>query len=288
MDKLYMVIDLSEGSSARHYPVTYFEATPEGGWTNEYRGSKLVVRRIEPGTFIMGSPKSELGRSPKETQREVTITKPFYIGVFEVTQRQWYHVMGTSPSHFRGDYRPVEGVTYPMIRGVLLGTHFTADNKVDEDSFIGVLREKTGMMCDLPTEAQWEYACRAGTTTALNTGKDLTSKGNCINMVEAGRYVHNQSAEVGGYKQHTTVGSYLPNAWDLYDMHGNVWEWCRDWGSPTLGRETAIDPVGAVEGTRRVVRGGSWSYGANGCRSAFRSDSDVNGVHRTLGFRIVA
>ena len=151
-----------------------------------------------------------------------------------------------------------------------------------------MLREKTGMTFDLPTEAQWEYACRAGTTTALNSGKDLTSKGRCPNMDEVGRYAHNQTADVGGYKQHTTVGSYLPNAWGLYDMHGNVWEWCLDWGSATLGTAAETDPLGPAEGTRprRVVRGGSWSYGANGCRSAFRSDSHTEGVHRTLGFRI--
>lgn len=212
--ELYAVIDLSGGSKATNYPVAYLDAVPEGGWTDEYKGDKMVVRWIAPGKFMMGS--------PKETQREVTITKPFYIGIFEVTQKQWRNVMGTSPAAFRGDYRPVERVSYPMIRGASKGSHWPTDNEVDEGAFLWILRTKTGLTCDLPTEAQWEYACRAGTTTALNSGKDLTARGNCSNMAEVGRYVHNQSADVGGYKQHTTVGSYLPNAWGLYErLHPN-------------------------------------------------------------------
>ena len=182
---------------------------PEGGWTDAYKGDNLVLRLVAPGTFLMGSPPTELGRSPKETRREVTLCHAFYIGVFEVTQQQWWHVMGrTCPAHLRGDSRPVEGVTYPMIRGEAQGARWPADNAVDDGSFMEVLRTKTGMLWDLPTEAQWEYACRAGTTTALNSGKDLTARGACPHMAEVGRYAHNQSATVGGYKQHTTVGSY--------------------------------------------------------------------------------
>lgn len=286
MAKTYTVIDLSGGSDAPNYPVTYLETVPEEGWTDQFRGDRMVLRLVPPGAFLMGSPKTELGRSPKETRCEVTLTKPYYIGVFEVTQRQWRNVMGTNPSAFRGDYRPVERVSYPMIRGTTKGTHWPADNEVDDDSSLGVLRTKTGLTCDLPTEAQWEYACRAGTTTALNSGQDLTSRGDCPHMAQVARYGHNQTLEVGGYKQHTTVGSYLPNAWGLYDMHGNVGEWCLDWGTDNIGTSPTTNPLGPAEGARRAVRGSTWRYGANGGRSASRSTSRTDGLHTTLGLRV--
>lgn len=308
MAERYMVIDLAGGSGASSYPVKYLNSEPNGGWTEGYKGDKLVLRRIEPGTFMMGSPVTELGRNDGETLHEVTLTQAFYIGVFEVTQKQWQNIMGTLPAHNRGDYRPVEGVTFPMLRGQIKGSGWPKDNLVDADSFMGVLRAKTGMVCDLPTDAQWEYACRAGTTTALHNGKDATSMGECPNMSEVGRYKHNQTDGKGGYEKHTIVGCYLPNAWGLYDMHGNVWEWCLDLTSPDLGVIAATDPAGPSVGTRgreddqaaklkrrmgadaadrRVVRGGCWSYGVNGCRSAFRSSSNPNGNHSTLGFRLV-
>ena len=136
-----------------------------------------------------------------------------------------------------------------------------------------MLRTKTGLLFDLPTEAQWEYACRAGTTTALNSGKNLTAEGKCPNMAEVGRYDGKQGDGRGGYSQHTKVGCYLPNAWGLYDMHGNVSEWCLDWlgDYPT---EAVADPAGADWGDYRVRRGGSWINGYAGacvCRSACRA-----------------
>jgi formylglycine-generating enzyme required for sulfatase activity len=136
---------------------------------------------------------------------------------------------------------------------------------------MGKLRAKTGLTTmDLPTESQWEYACRAGTTTALNSGKNLTATGNCSNMAEVGRYEFNGGS--GSTKNGDTsvatakVGSYLPNAWGLYDMHGNVREWCLDWYGTYPG--SVQDPLGAASGAVRVARGGSWYNDAGDCRSA--------------------
>ena len=253
---LYMVIDLSRGTkAAKGYPVSYLSDMPKGGWSDEYKTDMLVLRKIEPGTFMMGSPKDELGRKGDETQHEVTLTKAFYIGVFEVTQKQWERVMGVWPSTFRNpktrDERPVETVCYNDIRGAVNGANWPATNSVDSASFMGCLRTRTGKLFDLPTEAQWEFACRAGTETALNSGKNLTDKWSCPNMADLGRYnVPEKEATIA-------VGSFQPNAWGLYDMHGNVWEWCLDWNGSYSGAET--DPKGVLSATCRVFRSGSWT-----------------------------
>jgi formylglycine-generating enzyme required for sulfatase activity len=295
----YMVIELSGGPTALSYPVSYMDSMPPGGWTDEYKTTKLVMRRIPAGTFMMGAAPNELGGRDNETQREVTLTKDFYIGVFPVTQRQWEKVMGNWPSYFSNqayrDSRPVERVSYHDIRedpdNSAISPNWPQSSQVHGDSFMGKLRARTGLTTlDLPTEAQWEYACRAGTTTALNSGKNLTGTGSCPNVSEVGRYRHNHP---GGYSDNqdvstdggtAKVGSYLPNEWGLYDMHGNVWEWCLDWyesyHAPTM------DPVGAASWVWRVFRGGGWYYSADSCRSACRLAFDPD--HRTdiCGFRL--
>ena len=264
---LYMVVDLSRGTkAAKGYPVSTLPDMPKGGWTDEYKTDKLVLRRIEPGTFMMGSPEDELGRGRDEVQHEVTLTKAYYIGVFEVTQKQWERVMGEWPSSFRNpkirDQRPVETVSYNDIRGAVNGANWPATNSVDMASFMGRLRTRTGKLFDLPTEAQWEFACRAGTATALNSDKNLTDKRSCPNMADVGRHnVPEKEATIA-------VGSFQPNAWGLYDMHGNVWEWCLDWSGSYSGTET--DPKGALSSKCRVFRSGSWYCGASRCRSAAR------------------
>ena len=270
---LYLVVDLSDGSGAGAvYPVSYLDSEPDGGWGTEYKTDKLVLRRIDPGTFSMGSPSGKTGRSANETLHEVTIDKPFYIGVFEVTQKQWENVTGTAPSQHAGDARPVERISYDDIRGATDGAAFPSSTDVSADSFLGKLRARaTGFSWDLPTEAQWEYACRAGTATALNCGTDLSDSEADDNMAEVGRYYYNQSDGKGGYSdRHTTVGSYLPNAWGLYDMHGNVLEWCLDWYQADLGTAPAVDPCGPATGTARVRRGGGSVNAADVCRSANR------------------
>ena len=263
---LYCVIDLSGGRNAAAFPVSYLDEVPTGGWTDEYKTSKLVLRRIEPGSFMMcGS-------------YHVTLTKPYYIGVFEVTRKQYELVMGDVPGYSPGDMRPVDGIEYFMLRGSTLdGADWPASSMVYSESFMGILRAKTGMSgFDLPTEAQWEYSCRAGTTSLFNNGG---SSENDLKLL--GRYLGNHQDGKGGYTGMTTVGSYLPNAWGLYDMHGNAWEWCLDrYGDLSDG---AVDPAGPEMGSARVLRGGSANFAPEYCTSSYR-------LNRTytycLGFRV--
>ena len=280
----YMVVNLETGK----YHLTI---NPPDLSDDTCRTTELWLRWIPAGTFMMGSPGNELGREDDETQHQVTLTRGYYIGVFELTQKQWELVTGEdSPSNLKGDTRPVEGVTYNAIRGSNAGSYWPDEgHAVDSSCFLGELRAKTGgVLFDLPTEAQWEYACRAGTTAALNSGKNLTNAEECPNMAEVGRYCHNKSDGKGGYSEHTKVGSYLPNAWGLYDMHGNVSEYCLDWygGYPTAA---VSDPTGVESGWYRVSRGGNWynGYGAQNCRSANRNDSGPSNSCNYSGFRVV-
>ena len=268
-EELYCVIDLSGGPDAAWWPVSYLSSVPSGGWTDEYKTTKFILRRIEAGTFIMGGGSSD-------GSRRVTLTKPFYMGVFEVTQKQWELVMGSwpgsSPSSYygRGDPYPAYYVSYDDIRGSSFGVQWPASAAVDASSFLGRLRARTGLDFDLPTEAQWEYACRAGTTTTYYWG-DLMD----------GAYAWYDSNS--GSKAHP-VGTRLPNAWGLYDMSGNVWEWCRDWyGTRAFG----TDPEGSAWGSNRVGRGGGW-YGNSGyCASSSRGYDAPSYRYGSHGFRLV-
>ena len=293
----YMVVDLSGGVDAQSYPVSYLSSVPAGGWTDEYKTTKLVLRLIPPGTFMMGSPSDEWRYSfVQEPLHHVTLTKPYYIGVFELTQKQWQLVMGDTPSSYKGDARPVEWVSYDTIRGSVNGAAWPTHNQVDANSFMGRLRSKVNMLFDLPTEAQWEYACRAGTATSLNSGKNLTSMDTCVNMAEVGRYYRNTGDGKGGYSQHTKVGSYLENAWGLYDMHGNVAEWCLDWYQQYIGWEAQVNPNGIGNGTARVLRGGNYADAGFGwayeCRSSARHfpyhyNASPSRCSNSWGFRVV-
>jgi hypothetical protein len=192
---VYLVIDLSGGPTATNYPVSYLAGIPFDGWSDEFKTTKLVMRKIPAGTFTMGSPADEVGRvsdEETETPRVVTLTRDFYIGVFEVSQKQWELVTGNRPSYFYNQNyyarRPVESVSYYDIRDNPMNADdptvsWPQNFDVTAASFMGRLRMKTGLFgFDLPTEAQWEYACRAGTTTALNSGKNLTGTGQDTNM----------------------------------------------------------------------------------------------------------
>lgn len=281
----YLVIDLSGGANAASYPVRFAAAGPDLA-SDVCRTTELWLRLVLPGTFTMGSPTDELGRYTSETQHAVTLTKPFYMGVFEMTQKQYKLVMGSNPSYYTGDTRPVEGVSYKDIRGTLLGTNWPAHAQVDATSFLGKIRARTALNFDLPTEAQWEYACRAGTTTALNNGRNLSCKGQDDAMDEVGRYRYNQNDGKGGYSSyHTKVGSYVPNDWGFYDMHGNVCEWCLDrYGRYATGAVT--DPVGFASDYYRAVRGGYYNYDARDCRSAYRTSNNPSDRGIYIGFRL--
>ena len=262
----YCVIDLSAGSSASSYPVTYLASPPSGGFNvDTYKKTKLVLRRINEGSFIMGEDQSS-------NAHRVTLTKPFFCGLFEVTQKQYSLVMGSDPSNFSGDTLPVEKVSYNEIRGSSNGAGWPSSSAVDASSFMGKLRSRTGLDFDLPSEAQWEYACRAGTTTTYYWGDSFDSN-----------YAWCQDNSGG-----TThpVGSKTANDWGLYDMLGNVREWCLDWYQyDTLSYGT--DPKGASSGTQRVFRAGDWNYAAYYCKSSSRLGYQPNVGLSIVGFRIV-
>ncbi len=300
----YIAIDVSGGTETAIYPVTTYATPAEIPGeinSNLYKTDIILLRRIPAGTYIMGSPADppEYGRFAVEKQHPVELTKDFYIGVFEITQRQWELVMGNRPSHFENSTyytnRPVETVRFRDIRegpgGVAITPTWPVSNAVHADSFMGKLRSKTGLVgFDLPTEAQWEYACRAGTTTALNSGMNLISLTEDENLDQVGRYWLNGGA--GSNKNSDTslgtaeVGSYLPNAWGLYDMHGNVREWCLDWNA-AYPDGLAIDPLGPESPlVNRVYRGGGWYSQPRNCRSAAREYDGPNARAGSIGFRL--
>ena len=271
--KTFMTIDLTDGS------VSYSPEEPTGGWTEEYKTTKLALKRIEAGTFYMGTPTDAVSphRDSKDcVKHEVTLTKAFYVGVFEVTQKQYQLITGTDPSNFKGDNRPVESISYNTITG--------------EGGFFALLNERTGLTFGLPTEAQWEYACRAGTDTDLNDGENLTNGGTeDPKMSEVGRYQYNNTFPQGGYQyynSHTVVGLYRPNGWGLYDMHGNVCEYCRDFISPYNGTEPVTDQVGQTSSNYLTVRGGYFSSNPIDCRSASRSFQTKVSTANSRGFRV--
>jgi formylglycine-generating enzyme required for sulfatase activity len=223
---------------------------------------------IAPGSFMMGSPSDEPGRGNDETQRRVTLTKGFYMQTTEVTQGQWKAVMGNNPSYFKncGDDCPVENVSWN-----------------DVQQFIRKLNQREGSgTYKLPTEAEWEYTARAGSSSAFaNGGISELQCGFDSNLDAMGWYCGNSD------KRTHPAARKQPNTWGLYDMHGNVYEWCQDWyGNYPSGSVT--DPTGPSSGSDRVFRGGSWSYGARNCRSADRYSYTPGYGYNNLGFRILS
>ena len=246
---------------------------------------------IPPGEFAMGSPESESGRQDRETEHLVRITKPFYLGVYEVTQAQYERVMGDNPSYSKDANKPVEKVSWN-----------------DAIAFCRKLSEREGAEFRLPTEAEWEYACRAGTTTVFSSGDtsfhlDTTgwfadNSGKTVidstRIWKADRDNYD-SRIVNNLCRPHAVGRKTPNAWGLYDMHGNVWEWCQDWHGPYDSLKVVIDPTGPTLDDwpssgplvpRRVLRGGAFGGPPMYVRAASRVNyPPVRRLH-AFGFRL--
>ena len=276
----YMYIDLSGGPDATSYPVCTSFASPDPTDVTCV-SNKLWLRRIEAGTFTQGSPTSEVGRHiNRENQHQVTLTQPFFAGVFEVTRAQYRLVMGSDPGNGSSLTCPVNNLTLYALVGD--GVNPAVSNTVAEGTFFAKIRAKTGMLFNLPTDAQWEYACRAGTTTPYNVDT------NAVALTTAAWYSANASSKVH------PVGQKTPNAWGLYDMHGNVWEFCREVLNETLGTGARTDPLNTGGGTRFVIRGGGWGEAQDRCRSAWRgwraASADCEGYSannpRNDGFRL--
>jgi formylglycine-generating enzyme required for sulfatase activity len=232
-------------------------------------GMEFVL--ISPGTFLMGSPPEEPYRDATEVLHQVTITKPFYMMINEVTNRQWQAVMGKS---FFGRRKPPD---HPVVKVSWFDCMSFVErlNKIEKGSY------------RLPTEAEWEYSCRAGSEEAYSWGQEI----DCSRAMYANSRKVNDCREYAkkiGVKKEgpAPVKSYPPNRWGLYDMHGNVWEWCRDWYAPYP--ETAVvDPQGPDAGDYRVRRGGSWFHAGNKCRSANRAYAHPGSKFQNSGFRLV-
>jgi formylglycine-generating enzyme required for sulfatase activity len=224
----------------------------------------------------MGSPTTEAGRGTDETEHNVTLTKGFYLGKYEVTQAQYEAVMtgntnslSADPSQFKGDNRPVENVSWDDAQVFL--------NRLNEQQAANL---PAGWSYVLPTESQWEYACRAGTTTVYSWGNDINSSRANYNW-DGGGTTGND------FKQTRDVGQYAANPWGFFDMHGNVWEWTADWYDATYPTgNPVIDPVGPTSGSFRVTRGGSW-YDETYLRSAMRNGLGIPSLRNSgRGFRV--
>ena len=224
------------------------------GEVRSFGGIEMVW--CPPGEFLMGSPEDEADRNEDETQHRVTLTRGFWMAKKETTQGQWESLTGENPSYFNGVDLPGESVSWEDVQGWLAGMN--QRNTLP-----------SGWKWDLPTEAQWEYACRAGTETAYAGTLDTMAW-----------YGNNSGSKTNA------VGTKKPNAWGLYEMHGNVREWCRDWYDDYDGGRT--DPTGPASGSLRVARGGSWGNGAAYCRSAYRLRLSPDYRDSLLGFRPAA
>jgi formylglycine-generating enzyme required for sulfatase activity len=247
-------------------------------------GNSLNMKfaQVPKGKFLMGSPKTETHRGDDETPHEVAITRDFFLGAHEVTQGQYEKLMGENPSFFtpgKAKVRDKDTSASPVER-VTWHQAVTFCKKLSE-----LPAEQTKKRSyRLPTEAEWEYACRAGTTTALHFGNAVDSYSanfNGLSPYGAGR---------GGPFHRTTskVGEYQPNSFGLYDMHGNVMEWCQDWyAADYYSKSPKEDPPGPAEGTEKVARGGSWSNSGKACRAAVRTKLAPDQSHYGLGFRVV-
>lgn len=218
----------------------------------------MTMIYVAPGSFMMGSPSAEIGRDEDgETQHRVTLTKGFWLGETEVTQAQWYNVMGYNPSIYKDPLRPVNNISWFDCQKFIA--------RVNE-----VVRQQFGCVARLPFEAEWEYACRAGSQGRFSGTGNLNDMG--------------WSVDNSGDNSHR-VKLKSANTWGFYDMHGNVWEWCQDRGGD-LSDCDVIDPIGPLSGKDRVMRGGCWSAISDACRSAKRIWYEAEVPSSGVGFRL--
>jgi formylglycine-generating enzyme required for sulfatase activity len=246
---------------------------------------KMKLVRIEPGRFLMGSSPQEKERRDDELQHEVEITKAYCMGVYLVTQTQYRQLMGMNPGMFSPGGRLKDKVAG------LTTDDFPVESVSWEDamdfcrmvSLLPDVKEK-GWVVDLPTEAEWEYACRAGTSTVFHYGNSLSSEQANFN----GRNPYGGATKGPFLGRPTKVGSYAANAWGLYDMHGNVNQWCKDWYDKDYYQNgDKRDPAGPTDGQSRVMRGGPWYANAGLCRAASRNPNEPESRQPHRGFRVV-
>ena len=243
----------------------------------------MKLALIPAGKFLMGLPKDEKERQPDEEQHEVSITKPFYLGVYAVTQAEYEKVMKNNPSYFSA-----KGYGKDRVKDIDTGQFPVEEVSWDDAvAFCKKLSElpeekKAGRVYRLPTEAEWEYACRAGTKTVFHYGDSLSSKQANFD----GNFPYGGADKRPYLARPAEVGTYAANAFGLYDMHGNVWQWCQDWytDKPPGGE----DPEVTTAASLRVIRGGSWYVHGRICRSAVRDRTDPGSQGNSLGFRVAA
>lgn len=306
----YMVVDLVVPNSLAFYAAA--ESLPGGGVTNMlYKTDKLVMRKCPAANveWRMGAPTTELGYGNRQVNHNVTLANDFYIGIYELTQRQYERITGNaSCAYFSNKVcyaaRPMENLKWAHMR---MSSDGSANSEyewpvkghaVAPNSVLGLLRTKVNnrVAFDLPVEAQWEFACRAGTGTALHNGKEITrTSGTCPNVAEIARYKGNSGYVSGDPARDldvdggtAIVGTYAPNAWGIYDMSGNVMEYCLDYWKQDL---TGVDPeTGSLtQAGSRPRRGGNFTSEPSGVRSAYRIEyGQVTTADCQSGFRIAA
>jgi serine/threonine protein kinase/formylglycine-generating enzyme required for sulfatase activity len=286
---LYIAIDVSAGPAASDYPVTTFDAEPADLQTNlQWKTTHILMRRIEAGSFVMGSPEKEwkhwIPSGRAETQHRVTLTQAFYLAVFETTVGVWARVGGAQNEDLASSL-PKSEISRNDVRGAAPPHRLPSAG-----SWLSALSLRGGVPIDLPTEAQWEYACRASTATPFSFGGDAEKfhlYGNYAD-VQCTDTVWPPSASKGvtddGYALWAPVGQYRPNPWGLYDMHGNAMEWVRDGRRADLGSGAVEDPL--VVSAGGVLRGGSLGGAPVACRSAYRGLCPADKPHHRGGFRL--
>lgn len=278
-----MAVDLKAANTVNYYSSA--AALPGGVQDKRYKTDVLVLRHIPAAnvTWTMGAPEGELGRMNNEVAHQVTLGADYWIGVYEVTQRQYEILTGKKQGYFSNpNYyatRPADCVSY--------------DGILSDSGFIGLLRKRSGIAgFTLPTEAQWEFACRAGEGAALYNGQNLIQSNPDYYVAPLARFEYNSgesngklaASDSGPERGSALVGSYEPNAWGLYDMLGNMFEWCLDWYQEDISN---VDPAkGPASGTQRVVRGGWHALGAWQCRCARRAAYAPSAAYGEHGFRV--